>query len=102
MRRQRGGDGNTVVLTAEVVVADNDGANKYACSAFAPGTDYTGKIVIAYRGYCMFSSKAINIKAAGGVAALVNNSDDNLFTMITSPFHYGGLRLRARRIRRRG
>ena len=82
-------------ITADVIIADNDGANKYACSPLDPSVDYTGKIVIAYRGACMFSTKAINIAAVGGLACLVNNSDDNLITMITAPFHYGGTLLQS-------
>ena len=78
-------------ITGDIFVVE--GANEYGCNAFdaSEHANLKDKIVIVKRGFCMFSSKAINIHDAGGLVALVENSDDNLITMITAPFHYGGV-----------
>ena len=61
----------TGVLTADVVYADNDGdaSNLDGCLAF--DEDLTGLIVLVDRGGCTFTSKILNVEAAGGVAGII-------------------------------
>ena len=57
----------TETITADVIYADNDGDanNLDGCALFAE--DLSGYIVLVDRGTCSFTSKILNVEAAGGV-----------------------------------
>ena len=61
----------TETITADVIYADSDGdgINLDGCAAFAE--DLTGYIVLVDRGACSFTSKILNVEAAGGAVGII-------------------------------
>lgn len=59
------------IISAEVIYADNDGDanNLEGCDAF--DEDLTGYIVLVDRGSCSFTSKILNVEAAGGIVGII-------------------------------
>lgn len=66
----------TVAITGEYAVwAEHAGGDKLACSPI-PGTPLAGMIALIQRGDCTFSSKINNAAAAGAIAVIIYQRDD--------------------------
>jgi subtilisin family serine protease len=59
----------TDVIDTSVIYGDGAGGNLDGCVEF--GTDLSGYIVLVDRGTCSFTSKILNVEAAGGVAGII-------------------------------
>ncbi len=67
-------------LEGSVVQALN-GTRTDACTTVTNGSELSGHIALVDRGGCYFSTKALNVQAAGAVAMIVVNTDDSLIRM---------------------
>ncbi|WP_105253436.1 S8 family serine peptidase [Pseudoalteromonas sp. T1lg75] len=52
-------------------------ANQTACTAFADGTDFTGKAVILDRGACAFTQKVLAAQEKGAAFVIIANNNDD-------------------------
>lgn len=57
------------VITAPLIYADGAGNNLDGCAAF--DADLSGYIVLVDRGGCSFTSKILNVEAAGGLVGII-------------------------------
>lgn len=64
---------NVFSFTSEETSLVYPDENQNGCSAFADGTDFTGKVVIIDRGACNFTAKVINAQDKGAVFVLIAN-----------------------------
>ncbi len=77
-----------VAITGEVIEVNDNVFNPFVtdgCEDFVNASDIAGKIALVDRGGCFFEQKAANAEAAGAIALIVCNFEDNLITMGAVP-----------------
>jgi len=68
-------------ITADLVIMEDESGENEGCDpALNPG-ELEGKIAVTYRGGCNFGDKVLNAQAAGALACLVINNENEVFQM---------------------
>lgn len=70
-----------------MLVKDGSSYPSYACSNLINAAEVNGKIAMVDKGICSFTGKMSRIQAAGAVAVIICNNDNN------PPSGFGGGRM---------
>lgn len=77
---------DTLALEGYIVEAfDNSPDSDKACGLIANAAEVKGKIAMVNRGLCYFEDKARNVEAAGAIALIICNFEENIVGMADVP-----------------